>query len=390
MGLLGEYRRGGLTEPDALLRPSQSRFPLQGASPPPDGLHTLNHNEILSDAMRTRNAELELERSKRRERRAKLGLPERSGAKNKMSKPSSENLLFPELPDERRKLKKQAKPRTRDNGKRKARTRTEPEFAPFPDSPGKATSAADTCKKKPTGTPLAEPVAGRSGSSGERVKKRGRSRQVEAPQNRDFAHVERPMTPESRHTSPSQGARQRIRGQPSPRLRSGFTPQHSSRSMGVLPLNEQNDSGLSTPPTSPNDETAEALAEVFEAERHRQRFLKPRYISSPRQASLNAVAPHNPLPNAEPPKDEYTLDDETPPYCALLHKYLDLVSYDERFSPCLRVNRYLVTREEELNKAIDKLTRCNLLPTRTNLWHVSHVDDNDYERVIPALIGRGR
>lgn len=88
-----------------------------------------------------------------------------------------------------------------------------------------------------------------------------------------------------------------------------------------------------------------------------------------------------------PPRDEYsTVDEDIPPYRAQLHKYLDLVLYDERFTPILRVNRYLVNGDSELTAAIDKLTQFNLLPKRTNLWSISHIDDNDYEEMIPVLI----
>lgn len=91
-----------------------------------------------------------------------------------------------------------------------------------------------------------------------------------------------------------------------------------------------------------------------------------------------------------PPRDEYAArDEEIPPYRAQLHKYLDLVSYDERFSPVLRVNRYLVRGEGELSGAINKLSCSNVLPKRTNLWAVSHIDDNEYEQMVPALISEG-
>lgn len=88
-----------------------------------------------------------------------------------------------------------------------------------------------------------------------------------------------------------------------------------------------------------------------------------------------------------PPKYEYhNIDDDLPPYHAQLHRYLDLVSYDNRFAPVLRVNRYLVHNERELKKAIRKFSKFNLIPKRTNLWTISHVDDEEYERMIPTLI----
>lgn len=87
------------------------------------------------------------------------------------------------------------------------------------------------------------------------------------------------------------------------------------------------------------------------------------------------------------PKDEYnTIEEDIPPYRAQLHRYLDLVSYDERFTPILRVNRYLVSTDKELTTAITKFSKFNLLPETTNLWAISHVDDNEYENMIPSLI----
>lgn len=88
-----------------------------------------------------------------------------------------------------------------------------------------------------------------------------------------------------------------------------------------------------------------------------------------------------------PPKDEYSIiEEDIPPYRAQLHRYLDLISYDERFTPILRVNRYLVNTDSELTSAINKFAKFNLLPRQTDLWAISHVDDNEYESMIPALI----
>lgn len=126
-----------------------------------------------------------------------------------------------------------------------------------------------------------------------------------------------------------------------------------------------------TPSESPQDR---ALRYVRAAERDRQRILQ-----TPPDMYHTRIRP--------PPRDEYsTVDEDIPPYRAQLHKYLDLVLYDERFTPILRVNRYLVNGDHELSAAIEKLTQFNLLPKRTNLWSISHIDDNDYEQMIPVLI----
>lgn len=117
-----------------------------------------------------------------------------------------------------------------------------------------------------------------------------------------------------------------------------------------------------------------SLRSVRAAERDRQRVLMMSRMETPND-------------NSQPPRDEYTtVDEDIPPYRPQLHKYLDLMSYDERFAPVLRVNRYLVSGEQELSEAIHKFTQFNLLPQQTNLWSISHVDDNDYERMIPVLI----
>lgn len=118
-----------------------------------------------------------------------------------------------------------------------------------------------------------------------------------------------------------------------------------------------------------------ALLSVRAAERERQMML----LLSPQSVYHARTHP--------PPRDEYTtVDEDIPPYRAQLHKYLDLVAYDERFAPVLRVNRYLIYGDSELTEAIDKFKQFNLLPRKTDLWSISHVDDNEYEQMIPALL----
>lgn len=119
----------------------------------------------------------------------------------------------------------------------------------------------------------------------------------------------------------------------------------------------------------------QAIRHVRAAESDRQRVL----LVSPQDIHHARIRP--------PPRDEYsTVDEDIPPYRAQLHKYLDLMSYDERFTPILRVNCHLINGDTELNAAIDKFTHFNLLPQKTDLWLISHVDDNEYEEMIPYLI----
>lgn len=86
-------------------------------------------------------------------------------------------------------------------------------------------------------------------------------------------------------------------------------------------------------------------------------------------------------------RDEYnTVDEEIPPYNVTLHKYLDRISFDPRFAPCLRINRRLVRSENELSASIDEFKGFNLLPTKIDPWTISHIDDLEFEDMIPSLI----
>lgn len=127
-------------------------------------------------------------------------------------------------------------------------------------------------------------------------------------------------------------------------------------------------------PSSPEPSlasTAAALRELRAAERDRQRV-----ISTDRANARSSAQ-----------SSEFTrIDDEIPPYREKLHKYLDLVSYDERFTPILRVNRYLIHGDTDLVDAIVQFSLSNLLPQTTDLWNISHIDDTEYESMIPALI----
>ncbi|CAH2352654.1 hypothetical protein CLIB1423_07S04522 [[Candida] railenensis] len=94
-----------------------------------------------------------------------------------------------------------------------------------------------------------------------------------------------------------------------------------------------------------------------------------------------------PSPARARTRDEYnTVDEEIPPYNVTLHKYLDRISFDPRFAPCLRVNRRLVRSENELSASIDEFKGFNLLPTKIDPWTISHIDDLEFEDMIPSLI----
>lgn len=90
----------------------------------------------------------------------------------------------------------------------------------------------------------------------------------------------------------------------------------------------------------------------------------------------------------EPPVDEYYLgnEEEIPPYHATLHKYLDLMSFDPRIVPCLRVNRALIKNNDSLSQFITQFLKFNLFPESVDPWEISHINDQDYDDLIPELI----
>lgn len=99
---------------------------------------------------------------------------------------------------------------------------------------------------------------------------------------------------------------------------------------------------------------------------------------------------HDALP---PPSDEYSIsnleEEEIPPYSATLHKYLDMMSFDSRFAPVLRINRYIVNNENKLIESIKKFNEFQVIPKSVNLWDICHIDDIEYESRIPELIQEG-
>ncbi|CAK7901244.1 hypothetical protein CAAN1_11S02036 [[Candida] anglica] len=131
----------------------------------------------------------------------------------------------------------------------------------------------------------------------------------------------------------------------------------------------------------------EANMRYSEESRRRENRRRRRRARQQRSAPTPAPAP-TPQPPSEPtPRDEYnTIDEEIPPYNVTLHKYLDRISFDPRFAPCLRINRRLVQSEGDLQTSIDDFNSFNLLPTSIDLWTISHIDDLEYDDMIPNLI----
>ena len=79
-------------------------------------------------------------------------------------------------------------------------------------------------------------------------------------------------------------------------------------------------------------------------------------------------------------------EEETPPYRARLHKYLDLMSYDPRVFPCLRFNRTLLRDNEALAESVRQFLDFQLFPEYIDPWSLSRIDDKDYEDAIPELL----
>ena len=88
-------------------------------------------------------------------------------------------------------------------------------------------------------------------------------------------------------------------------------------------------------------------------------------------------------------RDEYAArDEEIPPYRDnfISTSILFLMMNDS----LLCFESIVIWFEEKENwGAINKLSCSNVLPKRTNLWAVSHIDDNEYEQMVPALISEG-
>lgn len=123
---------------------------------------------------------------------------------------------------------------------------------------------------------------------------------------------------------------------------------------------------------------------------------RPRVHNSPRilhpcdrLSSSEENTPQNtPSQEDRPPSDEYYAGNEAeiPPYHATLHKYLDLISYDPRVVPCLRVNRSLIKSNDKLSESIFQFLKFNLFPESIDPWEISHIDDQHYDDLIPDLI----
>lgn len=112
---------------------------------------------------------------------------------------------------------------------------------------------------------------------------------------------------------------------------------------------------------------------------------RSRRIMLPHERNMSPVQTDDASSLSEPTSENEDTEDEIPPYHATLHKYLDLLSYDPRIVPCLRVNRALIKDESELFASISSLVSYNILPESINPFLISHIDDRHYDDLIPDL-----
>ncbi|KAL6453610.1 hypothetical protein SBY92_005181 [Candida maltosa Xu316] len=98
-----------------------------------------------------------------------------------------------------------------------------------------------------------------------------------------------------------------------------------------------------------------------------------------------------------PPLDEYSdsvnttnsnqSHDHSPPYREKLHRKVDLISFDPRYSiPVLRINKKLVKNNANLKKVIRKMHQLNIVPEEVNLWDINKVEDAEFYSILPSLL----
>ncbi|KAK6456217.1 uncharacterized protein RJT20DRAFT_42410 [Scheffersomyces xylosifermentans] len=100
------------------------------------------------------------------------------------------------------------------------------------------------------------------------------------------------------------------------------------------------------------------------------------------------------IPSIPPPMDEYSnvasdpyWEDDSPPYRERLHKNVDLISFDPRYTvPVLRINKALIRNDKNLQKCIKKMCNLNMLPEEVNLWDIDRVDDREFNALLPSLL----
>lgn len=78
--------------------------------------------------------------------------------------------------------------------------------------------------------------------------------------------------------------------------------------------------------------------------------------------------------------------EELPAYRESFHKYLDVMSFDSRFSPVLRFNKSLIKNTVELNKLINRFKEFNVFPESIDPFSLNLIDERHFDDLIPELI----
>lgn len=180
-----------------------------------------------------------------------------------------------------------------------------------------------------------------------------------------------PDSPIQSHAADSESRLSHILHQQLPHSHQGFHPEMLQRRLRS-PINEVGNEGLQVCQRRPRIQNS-------------PRILHP---SDRIPFSEDNTPKESPTQEDLPPSDEYYAGNEAeiPPYHATLHKYLDLISYDPRVVPCLRVNRALIKSNDKLSESIFQFLKFNLFPESIDPWEISHIDDQHYDDLIPELI----
>lgn len=101
--------------------------------------------------------------------------------------------------------------------------------------------------------------------------------------------------------------------------------------------------------------------------------------------STQLVQLHPPLPMYEPASPVPT-QEELPEYREQFHKYLDLLSFDARYSPVLRFNKSLIKNQAHMNELIRRFESFRVFPSSVDPHKLVHIDDRHYDQMIPELI----
>lgn len=161
-------------------------------------------------------------------------------------------------------------------------------------------------------------------------------------------------------------------------------PQSSPSAQRSSPDLLNNSNSSTTQPNPPSENTRLGTGELVETHVNASRFSTEGFT-----LPISSVSENHSLPIDPPSYDEVleTNDSDSPPYREKLHKHLDLLSFDPRYSiPVLRINKKLIKTHSRLEKSMWKLKEYNILPLEINLWDLRQVDDRCLYKIIPELL----